>query len=67
MLEFAREQSQDIFFSIYDKDLFIGIAHDYDLLEPSFWKSNLSFGIIRKFYTDITLALGVIEDFDQGR
>lgn len=67
MLEFARTQSQDIFFSIYDKDLFIGLAHDYDLLEPSFWTSNVSFGLIRKFYTDITLALEVIEDFDRGR
>lgn len=67
MLDFARTQEQDIFFSIHNKDLFIGLAHDYDLLEPSFWKSNVSFALIRKFYTDITLALGVIEDFDRGR
>lgn len=67
MLDFARTQQQDIFFAIHDKDLFIGLAHDYDLLEPSFWKSNLNFGLIRKFYTDITIALQVIEDFDRGR
>lgn len=67
MLNFVRTQEQDIFFSIHNKDLFIGLAHDYDMLEPNFWKSNVSFDLIRKFYTDITLALGVIEDFDQGR
>lgn len=67
LLEFARSQEQDVFFAINNKDLFIGLSHDYDLLEPSFWNSNLSFGIIRKFYTDITIALGVISDFDQSR
>ena len=67
MLDFARTQEQDIFFSIQDKDLFIGIAHDYDMLEPRFWKSNLNFGYIRQFYNDITLALHVIEKFDEGR
>lgn len=67
MLDFVRSREQEIFFSIHNKDLFIGLAHDYDLMEPHFWKSNLSFGLIRQFYVDITLALQVIEYFDQGR
>lgn len=65
LLEFARNQKQDIFFAVHNQDLFIGVAHDYDMLEPRFFKSNLSFAVIRKFYTDITLMLGVISDFDQ--
>lgn len=65
LLDFARTQDQDIFFAVHNQDLFIGISHDYDLLEPSFWKSNLSFSIIRKFYTDITLMLETIQVFDQ--
>lgn len=65
LLEFARRQEQDIFFAVHNKDLFIGVEHDYDMLEPHFFKSNLSFATIRKFYTDITLMLGVISDFDQ--
>jgi hypothetical protein len=65
LLDFARSQEQDIFFAVHNQDLFIGVAHDYDMLEPQFFKSNLSFAIIRKFYSDITLMLGVISDFDQ--
>lgn len=65
LLEFARTQEQEIFFAVHNQDLFIGVAHDYDLLEPSFFKSNMSFALVRKFYTDITLMLGVISDFDQ--
>lgn len=67
MLAYVRNNKQDVFFSIHGRDLFIGLAHDYDMLEPRIWKSNLSFALIRQFYTDITLALKVIEDFDQGR
>lgn len=67
MLAYVRQNKQDVFFSIYGRDLFIGLAHDYDMLEPRIWRSNISFALIRQFYTDITLALGVIEDFDRGR
>jgi type IV secretory pathway VirB3-like protein len=65
LLEFARNQEQEIFFAVNNQDLFIGVAHDYDLLEPSFFKSNMSFALVRKFYLDITLMLSVISDFDQ--
>ena len=65
LLAFARGQEQDIFFAVHNQDLFIGVAHDHDMLEPRFFRSNMSFGLIRKFYTDITLMLGVISDFDQ--
>ncbi|WP_173021535.1 DUF3137 domain-containing protein [Lewinella sp. W8] len=65
ILEFSREQDRDIFFAVYNKDLFIGVAHEYDLLEPKFFSSNLSFQLIRQFYTDITIMLEVIQDFDQ--
>ncbi len=65
LLEYARTQERDLFFAVHNQDLFIGVAHEYDLLEPNFFKSNLSFSTIRTFYTDITLMLGVISDFDQ--
>ena len=58
-------QPNEIFFAVHDQDLFIGVAHDYDLLEPEFWQSNVSFELIRKFYTDLVLVLETIEVFDQ--
>ena len=65
LVNFSRRQSNDIFFAVRDQDLFIGVAHDYDLLEPDFWSPNVDFGLVRKFYTDIVLMLEVIEIFDQ--
>lgn len=67
LLDFHRQTGRDLYFSINRKDLFIGLAHDYDLLEPNLFRSNVKYTLIRRFYDDITLMLGVIADFDQNR
>ena len=67
LVRFAATQPHDIFFSVEDQDLFIGVAHDYDLLEPSFWQSNVSFDLVRGFYTDLVLVLEAIAVFDRTR
>lgn len=65
LVNFAVHQKNDIFFAVNNQDLFIGVAHDYDLLEPSFWRNNVDFSVIQKFYTDIVLMLETIQVFDQ--
>ena len=65
LVRFGRLQHNDVFFAVRDQDLFIGVAHDYDLLEPSFWKPNLSFALVRGFYVDLVMALECIRVFDQ--
>ena len=65
LLAFYQREQRDLYFAVHDRDLFIGLEHGYDLLEPRFFRSNLSFQLIRRFYADITLMLGVIQDFDQ--
>ena len=65
LLDFHAREQRDLYFAVHDQDLFIGLEHGYDLLEPRFFRSNLSFHLIRRFYTDITLMLRIIQDFDQ--
>ncbi|WP_116127390.1 DUF3137 domain-containing protein [Lewinella sp. IMCC34183] len=65
LVEFHRREQRDLYFAVHNKDLFIGLEHGYDLLEPHFFRSNLSFQLIRQFYVDIMLILTVIQDFDQ--
>lgn len=67
MLAMTRTQGRDLYFSVIDRDLFIGLEHDYDVLEPHLFRSNVSFKLIRQFYGDIMLMLSIIEGFDQGR
>lgn len=65
LLEFYNAEKRDLYFAVHDRDLFIGLEHGYDLLEPNFFSSNLSFQLIRRFYVDIMLMLTVIQDFDR--
>ncbi|WP_320060349.1 DUF3137 domain-containing protein [Neolewinella antarctica] len=66
LVDFALTQENELYFAVHNQDLFIGVAHDYDLLEPSFWRPNVSFGLVRKFYTDIVFMLETIQVFDQN-
>ena len=65
LLAFHRREERNLYFAVHDRDLFIGLEHGYDLLEPRFLRSNLSFQLIHRFYVDIMLMLTVIQDFDQ--
>lgn len=66
-VEFIDRTGHEIYFSIHNKNIFVGISHDRDLLEPNIVRSNLSYDLIRTFYVDIVLMLDVIKTFDQNR
>jgi hypothetical protein len=65
LVRFIESTGRDLYFAVHNKDIFSGIAHDRDLLEPHIFRSNLNFGLVREFYSDIVLMLQVIHDFDQ--
>ena len=65
LVTFYDRERRDLYFAVHNQDLFIGLEHGYDLLEPHYFRSNVSFQLIRQFYTDIMLILTVIQDFDQ--
>ncbi|MEM9836011.1 MAG: DUF3137 domain-containing protein, partial [Bacteroidota bacterium] len=67
LVNFTELTDHELYFSIYDQDIFVGISHDRDLLEPNIVRSNLSYDLIREFYVDIMLMLEVIKNFDQNR
>jgi len=65
LVRFVETTGHELYFSVHNKNVFAGISHDRDLLEPNILRSNLSFELIQEFYTDIMLMLGIIQDFDQ--
>lgn len=65
LANFIETTGHELYFSVYDQNVFVAISHDRDLLEPRIFRSNLDFHLIREFYTDIILMLQVIQDFDQ--
>ncbi len=43
----------------------LAIKREKDLLEPSVWRSVLSFDLIREFYEDILSVMTILEAFDE--
>lgn len=67
LLDFVETTGHELYFSVYNQDVFAAIQHERDLLEPFFFKSNISFALIREFYADVVLMLSIIQRFDQNR
>lgn len=67
LMDFVKTTGHELYFSVYNQDVFAAIEHDRDLLEPHIFKSNLSFSLVREFYADIRLMLDIIRFFDQNR
>ncbi|NJO87167.1 MAG: DUF3137 domain-containing protein [Lewinella sp.] len=67
LIRFVETTGRVLYFSILNQDLFVAIAYERDLLEPYFFRSNLSFELVCEFYTDLILILNTIQDFDQTR
>ena len=56
---------KEIYLSFIDREIYAAISEPKDILEPSIFRSNLSFELVRDFFEDIHLALSIVRDFDQ--
>lgn len=65
ILQYTEETGKDIYFSIIDSDIYIGIAEPKDILEPFIFQSNLSFDLVKEFFEDIQIVLSIVEEFDK--
>jgi hypothetical protein len=65
VVNYYHQTGKEIFLSIIDQDIFIGIKEPKDILEPFIFKSNLNFDLVKEFFEDIQVTLSIVEDFDQ--
>ena len=65
IVDFRRETGKEIYMSFINRQIYVAVTEDKDLLEPHIFRSNLSFELIREFFEDIHLLLRIAEDFDQ--
>lgn len=56
---------KEIYLSFMDREIYAAITEPKDILEPSIFRSNLSFDLVREFFEDIHLAISIVRDFDQ--
>ncbi len=67
LANFVHDTGKELYFSILDNDIYIGLWNEKDLLEPYILRSNLSFERVREFFDDIHSLLYLVEVFDQMR
>lgn len=65
IVDFRNETGKEIYMSFINQEIYAAVTEDKDLLEPHIIRSNLSFELIREFFSDIHLLLKIAEDFDQ--
>lgn len=57
---------KDIYVSMQGRSIYVALAHEEDILEPKFLRSNADFELVRDYFEDILLIISVIEDLDRS-
>lgn len=57
-------RKREMYFSIIGDNIYIAVQQDRDLLEPSIFRNNVDFGMIREFHDDVTTLLRLILKID---
>jgi hypothetical protein len=55
---------KEIYFSIIGDKIYLALRQDRNLLEPSLFATNVSFGIVSEFYEDLSLLLHLVREVD---
>ncbi|MFM2269235.1 MAG: hypothetical protein RL757_2676 [Bacteroidota bacterium] len=64
LVAYHEKTQKEMHLSLRGQDVFIAVEQQKDLLEPTIWRSNTSFELIREFYNDIQLLLEIVLDVD---
>lgn len=65
IVQYIELTGKEIYLSFMDREIYAAITEPKDILEPSIFRSNLSFELVREFFEDIHLAINIVRDFDQ--
>ncbi len=62
--EFKNKHRNNIYISFVDSKMYLGISHKKDLFEPVYLKSLTRFDVVRDYFDDLVLAVGIVEDMN---
>jgi len=66
IVDFRTRTGKEIYVSFIKSDIYIAVTEPKDMLEPYIFQSNVSFELVREFFEDIDLLIGIVEDFDKN-
>ena len=64
ILDYRHRMGKEIYLSFIASDVFIAIEQPKDLLEPSIFRSSVSFDLIAEYYLDLQLLFAIVLDID---
>lgn len=67
ILEFKNRSGKNIYISFKNSRIFVAVEYNRDLFEPDPFKSLKNFGMIKEYYQDLALVVGIVEDFKLNR
>ncbi|MEL6718692.1 MAG: DUF3137 domain-containing protein [Bacteroidota bacterium] len=65
LADYCEKYEKQIYLSIIDKEIYLFLTEPKDFLEPYFFRSNVSFELVKEFFEDIELVIKIIEEFDR--
>lgn len=65
LADYCQKHDKQIYLSIIDSDINLFLTEPKDFLEPYFFRSNVSFELVREFFEDIELVIKIVEEFDR--
>ncbi len=65
IINYLRATGKNMYFSFQNREIYVGVTEPKDLMEPYIYRSNLSFGLVREFFSDTLLLLKIVEEFDR--
>ena len=62
--DFKKSHKNPVFISFVNSFLYVAIGHNKDLFEPSYFKRLNRFEIVKEYFEDLQLAVGIVEDLN---
>jgi len=64
IVEFRKKTNKQIFLSFIKSKVYVAVPLDKNLLEPRLAATLLDFGLVKEYFRDLQLAVGIVDDLN---
>ena len=64
IVDFKKKTGRKIYMSFVGSQVFVAVSYTRKLFEPRLFKTLLDFGPIRRYFEDLELAIGIVDDLN---
>ncbi len=64
ILDFKRKTNRKIYLSFVGSRVFVAVSYTRNLFEPRLFRTILDFELVREYFEDLQLAIGIVDDLN---